>query len=73
MGVHKSETTLIEDGKVTLENLPFRAGERVEVIITPKIGPPPADENIHRPLQGSILRYDDPSEPVAAKDWEALR
>lgn len=23
-------------------------------------------------LRGSVLRYDDPTEPVAAEDWEAL-
>lgn len=25
------------------------------------------------PLRGSVLRYDDPFEPVAESDWEALR
>lgn len=24
------------------------------------------------PLRGSVLRYDDPFEPVAEQDWEAL-
>ena len=25
-----------------------------------------------RRLQGSVIRYDDPTEPVGVKDWEAL-
>lgn len=25
------------------------------------------------PLRGSVLRYDDPFEPVAVDDWEALQ
>ncbi len=25
-----------------------------------------------RPLQGSVLKYDDPLEPVSEGDWEAL-
>ena len=26
-----------------------------------------------RDLRNSVIRYDDPTEPVAAEDWEALR
>jgi antitoxin (DNA-binding transcriptional repressor) of toxin-antitoxin stability system len=30
-------------------------------------------QEILRLLRGSVKRYDDPTRPVAAKDWEALR
>ena len=26
----------------------------------------------NRPLRGKVIRYDDPYEPVAADDWEAI-
>ncbi len=38
-----------------------------------KIVPYQADPNeTLRILKGSILRYDDPTEPVALEDWESL-
>lgn len=33
MGIHRVETKLNEDGTLTLNNLPFRAGEAVDVIV----------------------------------------
>lgn len=30
-------------------------------------------EELLRPLRGTVLRYDDPFEPVAEDDWEALK
>lgn len=32
----------------------------------------PAPSQSSYPLQGSVLYYDDPFEPVAAEDWEVL-
>ena len=32
---------------------------------------PDPDETL-RSLRGSVLRYDDPTEPVGSEDWEAL-
>jgi len=36
MSVHRVETTLAKDGTLTLTNLPFRAGDAVEVLILPR-------------------------------------
>jgi hypothetical protein len=33
--VHRIETVLSEDGKLSLDHLPFRAGQAVEVIVLP--------------------------------------
>ena len=52
-----------------LDLLPFRAGQAVEVIILPVTRPAPAGH----PLQGSVLRYDRPTDPVAEADWGALQ
>ncbi len=64
------EVTLTEDGKLSLDHLPFRAGQVVEVIVltVPDEGSPAA-----HPLRGSVLRFDRPTDPVADTDWDALR
>ncbi len=66
---HRVETVLSEDGKLSLDRLPFRAGQAVEVIVLPASAPAPASQ----PLRGTLLRYDRPTEPVAEADWDALR
>jgi hypothetical protein len=51
MVAYKIETTLQQDGEVTLNSLPFLAGERVEITVLPLSSPPvneqtaPATEN----------------------------
>jgi hypothetical protein len=66
---HRIEVVLSEDGKLLLDQLPFRAGQTVEVIVLPVPGPIPSDH----PLRGTVLRYDEPTAPVAEADWDALR
>jgi hypothetical protein len=67
---HRSETVLTEDGKLLINNLPFRAGQSVEVIVLPTAPPPvPGDHS----LKGTVLRYDRPNDPVAVEDWDALK
>lgn len=67
---HRVEAVLAEDGKLSLDHLPFQAGQAVEVIVRPvrSTGAAPTP-----PLPGTILRYDDPFEPVAEGDWSALQ
>ncbi len=67
---HRTEAVLTEDGKLSLDNLPFRAGQAVEVIVLPAVQPPVPVEH---PLKGTVLRYDRPTEPVAEADWDATR
>jgi hypothetical protein len=68
MGVHIAETTVDQQGRVVLDHLPFKPGEKVDVIISAH------DESSGKApdLRGSVLRYDDPFDPVASDDWEAL-
>jgi hypothetical protein len=68
---HRIETTLQQDGTLTLEHLPFRAGQSVEVIILPQPNGPQAG-NLY-PLRGTPIRYERPTEPVAQEEWEALQ
>jgi hypothetical protein len=70
MQAHRVETIVKEDGIVTIEGLPFNAGEVVEVIIFPRATLTEAPEDRY-PLRGTPFHYEDPTEPVAVEDWEA--
>lgn len=66
---HRIEVILTEDGKLSLDRLPFRAGQAVEVIVLPV----PVQVPGTHPLRGSVIRYDRPTEPVAEADWGVLQ
>jgi len=66
---HRIEAVLSEDGKLSLNHLPFRAGQMVEVIVLPTAQTVPANLS----LRGAVIRYDLPTEPVAEAEWDALR
>jgi hypothetical protein len=71
LAAHRIETVVEKNGTLTLENLPFIAGEAVEVIVLPRVIP---EEKTNRyPLRGLPLRYDAPTDPVASEDWDAVR
>lgn len=63
MDTHLIKTTLTEDGKLTLDNLPFRQGDRVEIIILERSSFKTTTDSY--PLTGTVIRYDDPFEPIA--------
>lgn len=71
MSTHHFETKLTEDGKLTLNDLPFHAGETVEVIVVSHASEAKSVNSY--PLRGKPVRYIEPTEPVAEEDWEALR
>lgn len=76
MNAYKVETVLTEDGTLLLKELPFYAGDVVEIIILEqsKTPLPSSPEQPIRSLKGSILRYDEPFEPaVPPEDWEVLK
>ena len=56
---------------MTLDHLPFEAGETVEIIVlaNPKT---PFDQS-RSALYGTVIEYHEPFEPVAAADWDALQ
>ncbi|HKA55959.1 MAG TPA: hypothetical protein VKJ47_20095 [Candidatus Binatia bacterium] len=69
MQAYRVETTLQQDGTLTLSDLPFQAGESVEVIIL--VRAPVALRENRYPLRGTPVGYINPTEPVAQEDWEA--
>lgn len=62
---HRIEAVLTEDGKLSLDRLPFHAGQAVEVTVAPVPTPVPTENS----LVGTVVRYDRPTEPVAEADW----
>lgn len=70
MSVHRTETTLSEDGKLTLEDLPFQAGDIVEVIVLDISNKQNGRDG---QLRGSVIKYDSPTEPVGVEDWDLLK
>lgn len=79
MNAHKIEAVLTEDGKLVLNELPFQAGDAVEVIILERADKSQKTESIASdahlyPLRGSVIQYDEPFESaVPVEDWDALK
>ena len=71
METFRLDTTLTQDGTLTLRDLPFQAGDAVEVIIVSRASA--SAEHRAYPLRGKVLHYDNPTAPVAQEDWEALQ
>jgi hypothetical protein len=66
MQAHRTETTLSEDGVLTLHGVPFRRGESVEVIVLPSATP--AGAGSRYPLRGTPVMLTAPTESVAAAE-----
>jgi len=71
MNAHRVETTISQDGTLTITNLPFQAGDVVEVIVLESFPKPGATHPY--PLRGKPLRYDAPTEPVAEAEWNVMQ
>lgn len=65
------ETTISKNGELQVKGLPFRPGERVEVIVLPLDRRKPAAKTLT--LRNTVLKYDAPTEPVVERDWDALQ
>lgn len=71
MEAYRVETTVQQDGSLVVHHLPLQAGEAVEVIILVH-QPLPATPTPY-PLHGTPITYRDPTEPIAASDWEVAQ
>ncbi len=65
MQAYRLEAILQEDGTLTLEHLPFRAGERVEVIVLEQRKDEAA---AGYPLHGLHVVYQEPTESIDMSD-----
>jgi hypothetical protein len=69
MRAYSIEKVVADNGTLQLEALPFLPGELVEVIVLVRKTKPARI----RALKGSVIKYEQPLEPVSAEDWDALR
>jgi len=63
MHAYRTIKAIAEDGSLELNQLPFPAGSVVEIIVL-AVERRAAPET-YQPLRDSVVRYDDPMEPVA--------
>lgn len=71
MQAYKTEAAISKDGSLTLGDLPFAAGEPVEIIILSRATKIQDAGNFA--LRGISVQYRQPFEPVAENDWDNLR
>lgn len=71
MQVYAYELTIGKKGTLTIKNLPFNVGEKVEVILIPRSSQQPDEKRY--PFWGKPITYLNPTDPVAEADWEILQ
>ena len=70
MSEYRVVAVLTEDRKLVLDDLPFQAGDAVEVVIVERHGLKTGKERY--PFHGVPIQYERPFDPVAEDDWEVL-
>jgi len=71
MQAYRVETVVTQDGVLTLKGIPFRAGDKVEVIILSY--PHKRKGEKPYPLRGKPVHYVAPFDSVAENEWEVMR
>lgn len=71
MSTYRVETTALENGTITVEGLPVRAGDKVEIVVIHHEAGTETPRSYT--LRGLPVVYDDPFGSVAEDDWNALR
>jgi len=68
---YRIKTTVSDDRTITLSNLPFQAGEKIEVIIREDEAVKTAKNRY--PLRGTPVEYQNPFDGVADDFWIAAQ
>lgn len=71
MKAYAYEHTIKKSGILTLKDLPFNIGEKVEIIIIPR-SKPKNDKNRY-PFWGKPITYPNPTEPLPEADWDVYK
>lgn len=67
MQAHQVNAVVEEDGVVSIEGIPVRAGQRIQVIV---LMPDPSAPTERYPLRGrQPFCFDRPDDPVLDEDW----
>ncbi len=68
MQAYRIEKIIPQNGNLQLTALPFQAGELVDIIILRR------EDQVRSTtsdlLKGTVLKYEEPTEPVAREDWK---
>lgn len=70
MQTYRVEVTVSDKGTLLINNLPFQAGDKVEVVVRSR-----KSETVKTnryPLRGMSIQYLDPFEGVAENAWDVL-
>ena len=71
MKAYRVEKQIAANGELKLSGLPFKEGDKIEVIILlDETGPHSVTPS---PLRGKVIEYLKPTEPVTEEEWELLK
>lgn len=59
-----------DDFSVKVKKLPVKPGDKIEILLLRRLSKPKKKKY---PLRGTSVKYIDPFESVAEKDWEILK
>lgn len=62
------ETTVLPNGRVVIEDLPFEEGDQVEVIVLEQGGAKTNTGKEPYPLRGTSYKYEDPFSPLVSPE-----
>jgi hypothetical protein len=71
MEIYRVETKVLSNGTLTLAGLPFRTGDKVEVIV--RVREHSRDGTKRYPLRGKPIHYLEPFKSVDEDTWEVLK
>jgi predicted DNA-binding antitoxin AbrB/MazE fold protein len=71
MSEYFSEAVVKSNGTLTLDGLPFKEGEKVDVVV--RVHEAKLQNGDRYPLRGTPYKYDKPFESVAEEDWETTK
>ncbi|MEE8390789.1 MAG: hypothetical protein V3S14_08355 [Anaerolineae bacterium] len=71
MQTYQIATTISSDRTLTIKELPFQAGDKVQVIV--RIWENGTKRSGRYPLRGKPIRYVNPFGSVAESDWNVLQ
>jgi hypothetical protein len=70
MQIYRVEVTISDNGTLLINNLPFQAGDKVEVVVRSR--KPKVAKTNRYPLRGTPIQYLNPFESVAENAWDVL-
>lgn len=70
MQIYRVEVTISDNGTLLINNLPFQAGDKVEVVVRSR--KPKGSETKRYPLRSTPIQYLNPFESVAENTWGVL-